>query len=77
MEGPGEEWGIPGPERLRVCPVLGPLFFFFKDSFIFFVYSGSPLHGCFYLFASTRAYTLVAVCGLLIAVASPFVELRL
>ena len=35
MEGPGEEWGIPGPERLRVCPALSPLFFFFLKIHLF------------------------------------------
>lgn len=43
--------------------------------FMLFGHSGSPLR-CFYLFAATRAYALVAVCGLLIAVASPLPELR-
>lgn len=43
MEGPREEWGIPGPERLRVCPVLGPRFFLRFIYFIVFVYGGSPL----------------------------------
>lgn len=40
-----EKWGIPGPERLRVCPALGPRFFFFFKLiyFLVFAYGGSPL----------------------------------
>ena len=39
--------------------------------------SGSSSQGCFYLFATAGAYTLVAVCGLLVAGASPVMEHRL
>ena len=53
MEGPGEEWGIPGPGRLRVCPALGPFFFFLR--FIYFIclwWVSIAVHGLLIVVAS-------------------------
>ena len=66
-------WALPGPGLEPVSPALAGGFFFFLNKFIYlFIFGCIGLCCCTQAFSSCgeRGLFFVAVCGLLIAVAS-------